>query len=128
MKEGEMFAGAQFGDHYLCRDGRHALFLSYVGNPTEGVRMYHEGWGTVIHHTDGRVHQAFENKSDIVARCRGNGWEPVMIRRQWLSLLIDACRMQCDALVWRDAPPIVIEALKNRIAMYEEELANLEEG
>lgn len=76
MKAKELFTGAQFGDHYLCRDGRHALFLSFVDNPEGDVRIYHEHCGMVIHKSDGGLYWGENiNKDDIVTRCGANGWD-----------------------------------------------------
>jgi hypothetical protein len=51
----------------------------------------------------------------------------VTSRRQWLALAISASREQLAAYEEQGVVSIMQEALKNRIAMYEEELINLKD-
>ena len=74
MKISPLFKGAQFGDHYLCRDGHHALFLSFTGNPVSQVRTYHEGYGVVVVNLDGTVVEGDDNVGDIIKRCYSDTW------------------------------------------------------
>lgn len=76
MKESEIFNGMQFGDRFLTRDGRHAVFTHSYGNPTECLFFFVKGFGLQEVLPDGRLKKEAEHSRDIVRRCKSDGWEP----------------------------------------------------
>ena len=66
-----LFKDATFGDRYLTRDGRKAVFLHFWGNPPQSAIVYVEGYGQQECGLDGRVASGIITDRDIVKRCTG---------------------------------------------------------
>ena len=69
-----IFNNASFGQRFLTRDGRKAVFLHFWGNPVQSAFVDIEGFGEQECGLDGRIDANGENARDITQSCMDNQW------------------------------------------------------
>ena len=119
----EIFAGVQFADRFLTRDGRKAIFLRFWGKPVSSAFLYIDKWGEEEYQLNGMpAGNTKPNPWDIVTKCRADGWEPLPTERERLTMELSAAR---EMLASCPNDRLMRTSWENRIKYLEQQLENL---
>lgn len=116
-----LFEYALYGDRYLTRNGRKALFLNKWGSPTTKAVLHVEGLGLESFSPEGQRFEHRESPFDITTPCKPGSWTPVPSHLEHLNIQLTETKKLLEKYP-QNEEPIPRRGLETRINSLQEQI------